>query len=50
MKYYDGLYVDVKIPDDVYEWPAHVEEITRKAVELETLIRSIVTGKTERWR
>lgn len=50
VKVWTGNFVTVEIPDDVYTWQGHREEIQNRAGELDELIYSIVTGKTERWQ
>lgn len=46
--YTEGV-VQVRVPDHVFDWPAHVKEIERKVHELNALIFSLETGNTEPW-
>jgi len=41
-------HVVVYVSDAVYDWRAHLKEVTDKMDELEALIRSIETGETQR--
>lgn len=41
-------HVVVYLSDTVYDWPAHLKEVSDKMDELEALIRSIETGETQR--
>lgn len=41
-------HVVVYVSDVVYDWRAHLKEVTDKMDELEALIRSIETGETQR--
>ena len=41
-------HVVVYVSDVVYDWRAHLKEVTDKMNELEALIRSIETGETQR--
>ena len=43
-----GRSVTVYISDDIYAWPAHRKEIIEKMSELEELLYSLETGRTER--
>lgn len=42
-------YVNAVVPDDVYDWPANVDEIEQKVAELNEIINSMATGETIRW-
>ncbi len=50
VKVWEGNFVRIEVPKDIYEWPAHRKEIQNRAGELEELIYSIVTGAIERWQ
>ncbi len=42
--------VTVSVPDEIFEWPAHRQELMDKIEELNAYIHSIGTGETEPWR
>jgi len=41
-------HVVVYVSDAVYDWRGHLKEVTDKMNELEALIESIETGRTQR--
>lgn len=49
MHVFRGKYVMCEISDDVYEWPVNKEEIQDKVKELDAIIDSMETGKTQPW-
>ncbi len=42
--------VEVLVPEEMLEWPAHHKELMEKIEELNAYIYSIETGRTEPWR
>lgn len=43
-------HVVVGVPGEIMEWSGHREEVLSKIYELDELISSILTGRTEAWR
>jgi len=50
MREFSREYARVRVPDDVVEWPGSMKEILRKLDELNDVIKSLATGKTQPWR
>jgi len=48
MRMIRGRGVTVYLSNDVYDWPGHRKEILDKMRELEAIIESIETGRTQR--
>uniref|UniRef100_A0A6M3M1J6 Uncharacterized protein n=1 Tax=viral metagenome TaxID=1070528 RepID=A0A6M3M1J6_9ZZZZ len=50
MKEFSKEYASARVPDDVIEWPGSMKEILKKLNELNDVIESLATGKTQPWR